>query len=212
MRTHTDTHAHTDTQTNIIKLYVCSLLGIYIYIYIFVQSTVSVVCCVSVSLWPRFLWGGFAAYCSVCGYCPSVCVHDCIHTFIPSHCQVFFFFLNDCPHHIFRGDDKRRETSCLSKRESDFCLVFLLVQKSFKNTNDCIFMVGTLHIGLLCVLQKWFLWRPQSSSSQFGRKTFGSAGFVVPLRNTLLLDLEFFFFFARDSGPDIVSLTFLILH
>ncbi len=60
----------------------------------------------------------------------------------------------NCPCHIFRGDDKLREMSCLSERATNYCLVFLLVQKSFKNTNDCVFMVVTLRTGLLCVLLK----------------------------------------------------------
>lgn len=60
----------------------------------------------------------------------------------------------NCPCHIFRGDDKHREMSCLSERVTNNCLVFLLVQKSFKNTNDCIFMVVKLHAGFLCVVKK----------------------------------------------------------
>lgn len=139
--------------------------------------------CVSVWLWPRFLWGWThqVTVTTVCGYCPSVCLcvapcacmcacvrrmHECV-LYIHAHLCVsarFFGFYN-CPCHIFRGDDKRREMSCLSERATNYCLVFLLVQESFKNTNDCIFMVLTLRTGLLFVLQKWFLWRPQSSGS-----------------------------------------------
>ena len=123
----------------------------------------------------------------VCG-CVCMVVCTCMHVRVGA--RTFGFY--NCPHHIFRGDDKHREMNCLSERATNYCLVFLLVQKSFKNTNDCIFMVVTLlHAGLLCVLQKWFLWRPQGSSSQFGWKTDGSTEFVVLLRNKLLLDHDF---------------------
>lgn len=50
-----------------------------------------------------------------------------------------------CPCHIFTSDDKCGEKSCFSETGASYRLVFLLVQKSFKNTNDCIFMVVTLH-------------------------------------------------------------------
>lgn len=114
---------------------------------------------VPVRLWPRFLWGStccVTTYCSVCGYCPSVylCAVECVcaHMHMRVGARISGFY--NCPCHISRGDDKRREMSCRSERATNYCLVFLLVQKSFKNTNDCIFMVVTLHAGLLCVLQK----------------------------------------------------------
>ncbi len=111
----------------------------------------------SVWLWPRFLWGNthcVTTYCSVCGYCSSVyyvwlCVCVCARACMHIHVGARIFGFYNCPCHIFRGDDKRREMSCLSERVTNYCLVFLLVQKSFKNTNDCIFMVVTLHAGLL---------------------------------------------------------------
>lgn len=75
-----------------------------------------------------------------------------VHMHICVCARIFGFY--NCPCRIFGGDDKCREMSRLSEKATNYCLVYLLVQKSFKNTNDCIFMVFTLHAGLLCVLQK----------------------------------------------------------
>lgn len=82
-----------------------------------------------------------------------ICMCVCVYMHTRVHARFFGFYNFPC--HIFRGDDKCREMSCLSeKTTTHYCLVFLLVQKSFKNINDCIFMVVTLQAGLLCVLQK----------------------------------------------------------
>lgn len=100
-------------------------------------------------------------------------------------CLCVFEHMKACAHGCQRQDlwvlqlspsyfQRRWQVSCLSKSAANYCLVFLLVQKCFKNTNDCIFMVVTLHPGLLCVLEKWFLW--QSSSSQLAGRQTGRPG------------------------------------
>lgn len=62
-----------------------------------------------------------------------MCVAMCVCTDVSVPGSLGFY---NCPCHIFRGDDKHGEMSCLSERATNYCLVFLLVQKSFKNTND----------------------------------------------------------------------------
>lgn len=64
--------------------------------------------------------------------------------FLKKWVHAWFFDFYSCSCHIFRSDDKQREMRCLSE---NCCLVFLLVQKGFKNTNDCIFMVVKLLTG-----------------------------------------------------------------